>query len=137
MSNRHFTLHELIRSDKADQLGIINVPNFAQVSMLALFVDMCLEPIRDAAGRPVIVNSGYRCEKLNKAIGGSKGSHHMMGDGHCAADITLGDPALNRALFSVLEKTDIPINEWILGKDARYIHVSWHPWKRKREVIRL
>lgn len=137
MSKRHFTLSELIKSDTADRLNIDNIPNFAQVQLLALFVDSCLEPIREAAGQPIIVNSGYRCKALNDAIGGSKTSHHMMSNGHCAADITLGDPALNRALFSVLEKSDIPINEWILGKDARYIHVSWHPWMRKREVIRL
>lgn len=136
MSKRHFTLSELIKSETADELGIDNVPNFAQVQMLALFVDSCLEPIRAAAGRPVIINSGYRCKALNDAVGGSKTSHHMMQGGHCAADITLGASGLNRSLFELLEKSDIPINEWILGKDAAYIHVSWHPWVRKREVIR-
>lgn len=135
MSKRHFTLSELIKSETADKLGIDNIPNFAQVQLLALFVDSCLEPIRMAAGRPIIVNSGYRCKELNDAIGGARASHHMLRDGHCAADITLGSPALNRSLFGLLEKTDIPINEWILGRDAAYIHVSWHPWVRKREVI--
>lgn len=137
MSKRHFTLSELIKSDTADKLGIDNVPNFAQVQLLALFVDSCLEPIRAAAGRPVIVNSCYRCPALNKAVGGESTSHHMMRNGHCAADITLGSSGLNRSLFGLLEKTDIPINEWILGKDAAYIHVSWHPWIRKREIKRL
>lgn len=136
MSKRHFTLSELIKSETADKLGLDNVPNFAQVQLLALFVDSCLEPIRAAAGRPVIINSGYRCKALNDAVGGSKTSHHMMQGGHCAADITIGASGLNRSLFGLLEKSDIPINEWILGKDAAYIHVSWHPWVRKREVIR-
>ena len=136
MSKRHFTLHELIKSDTADRLGIVNVPNFAQVQLLALFVDSLLEPLRIAAGRPIIITSGYRCKELNEAVGGSKTSYHQLIDGHCAVDFTLGNAGLNRAFFSLMEKSDLPINEWMLGKEARYIHVSWHPWKRKKEIIR-
>lgn len=134
MSERHFTLHELIKSDTADKLGIVNVPNFAQVQLLALFVDSLLEPLRTAAQRPIIITSGYRCAALNKAVGGEGGSHHMMGCGHCAADISLGNAGLNRSFHSLMAKSDLPINEWILGKNAAYIHVSWHPWIRRREV---
>lgn len=137
MSKRHFTLYELIRSETADKLGIINVPNFAQVQLLALFVDSLLEPLREAAQRPIIITSGYRCKELNKAVGGVDNSHHVMNGGHCAADISLGNAGLNRAFFSLMEKSDLPINEWILGKDAAYIHVSWHPWRRKREIKRM
>lgn len=136
MSKRHFTLHELIRSETADKLGIVNVPNFAQVQLLALFVDSLLEPLREAAQRPIIITSGYRCEKLNEAVGGVRGSYHTLRDANCAADISLGDAALNRSFHSLMEKSDLPINEWILGKDASYIHVSWHPWLRKREIGR-
>lgn len=136
MSKRHFTLYELIKSETADKLGIVNVPNFAQVQLLALFVDSLLEPLRTAAQRPIIIKSGYRCEKLNKAVGGVSGSYHTLHDGHCAADISLGNAGINRAFFSLMEKSDLPINEWILGKDASYIHVSWHPWRRKREIVR-
>lgn len=136
MSKRHFTLHELIKSETADKLGIVNVPNFAQVQLLALFVDSLLEPLRVAAQRPIIITSGYRCEQLNKAVGGVAGSYHTLRDGHCAADISLGNAGLNRSFHSLMEKSDLPINEWILGKDAAYIHVSWHPWKRKREIAR-
>ena len=135
MSKRHFTLYELIKSDTADKLGIVNVPNFAQVQLLALFVDSLLEQLREAAQRPIIITSGYRCKELNEAVGGVKSSYHQIIDGHCAVDFTLGNSGLNRAFHSLMEKSDLPINEWILGKDARYIHVSWHPWKRKRECI--
>lgn len=136
MSKRHFTLHELIKSETADRLGIVNVPNFAQVQLLALFVDSLLEPLRFAAQRPIIITSGYRCEQLNEAVGGVKGSYHTLRGGHCAVDISLGNSALNRSFHSLMEKSDLPINEWILSKDASYIHVSWHPWKRKRESVK-
>lgn len=136
MNKRHFTLHELIKSETADKLGIVNVPDFAQVQLLALFVDSLLEPLRTAAQRPIIIKSGYRCERLNGAVGGVRGSYHTLRDANCAADISLGNAALNRSFHSLMEKSDLPINEWILGKDAAYIHVSWHPWKRKREVAK-
>lgn len=45
-----------------------------------------LEEIRGAVGRPIKVNSGYRCPKHNKAVGGAKSSQHMLGT---AADIRI------------------------------------------------
>lgn len=43
-----------------------------------------LQKIRDRFGAAVIINSGYRCEKHNAAVGGVKGSRHTKGQ---AADI--------------------------------------------------
>lgn len=134
MSRRHFTLYELINSNKAKELGINNVPNFSQVALLALFVDECLEHVRALAGRPVYITSGYRCEKLNKAIGGVATSYHTLRNGHCAVDISLGNPALNLPFYNMLKGSDLPINECFLGRGAVYIHISWHPYIRKREV---
>lgn len=37
------------------------------------------DQIRDYFGKPVIVNSGYRCSKHNKAVGGVSGSRHLVG----------------------------------------------------------
>ncbi len=45
-----------------------------------------LELVRNYFGAPVTVNSGYRCEKHNKSVGGAKGSKHLLG---IAADIVV------------------------------------------------
>lgn len=45
-----------------------------------------LQFLRDYTGRPIRINSAYRCEKHNKKIGGSKTSQHLLGK---AADITI------------------------------------------------
>lgn len=45
-----------------------------------------LQQIRDYFGKPVTINSGYRCEKHNKAVGGASGSKHTLG---MAADIVV------------------------------------------------
>lgn len=47
-------------------------------------VNNVLDPVRDAFGKPIKVNSGYRCEKHNKEVGGAKNSQHLLGQ---AADI--------------------------------------------------
>ena len=49
-------------------------------------VSNVLDPVRKAYGKPIYVNSGYRCEKHNKAVGGVPKSQHMLGQ---AADISL------------------------------------------------
>lgn len=57
---------------------------------MTLLVDHILDPIREAWGKPIKINSGYRSKALNSKIGGSKTSDHMLGR---AADITAGSTA--------------------------------------------
>ena len=38
-----------------------------------------LEKIRAAVGKPITVTSGYRCPTHNRAVGGAKGSQHVVG----------------------------------------------------------
>lgn len=59
-------------------------------------IDMA-QVIRDAAGVPIRVNSGCRCEKHNTAVGGVKGSNHTKG---LAADLSCGLGA--KKLFAII-----------------------------------
>ena len=45
-----------------------------------------LQFLRDYTGRPITINSAYRCPEHNAKIGGSKTSQHLLGK---AADITI------------------------------------------------
>ena len=45
-----------------------------------------LQALRDAVDKPIIINSGYRSPKHNKAVGGSPNSQHLKGK---AADIVI------------------------------------------------
>ena len=51
-------------------------------------VSEVLDPVREKLGMPIVVNSGYRCEKHNKDVGGVKNSQHLKGE---AADIHCQD----------------------------------------------
>lgn len=66
----HFTIEELERSSTAARMGIDNkAPAEARECMTAL-IDNVLDPLREAWGEPLLVNSGYRCPRLNAAVGG-------------------------------------------------------------------
>ncbi len=52
-------------------------------SVRALVLDV-LQPLRDAWGAPLSINSGYRCPAVNKAVGGVATSQHLKGE---AADV--------------------------------------------------
>lgn len=64
----HFTIEELTQSDTATRLGIDNTPGLqASGNLLALANGM--ELIRGIlGGRPIHVNSGFRCEALEKVL---------------------------------------------------------------------
>ena len=85
---KFFTIAELCRSNTADRLGINNRCRQEHVTALTALVDNVLDPLREWYGKPITVNSGYRCPELNVAVKGSKTSQHMKGE---AADIDTGD----------------------------------------------
>lgn len=123
---KHFTLDELIDSDKARQLKIDNIaPAWARQNLI-LLVGKILDPLREAFGKPVFVTSGYRCHKLNKAVGGVANSNHLKG---LAADIRatgkyIIDRDGNRRLFALAKKLRLPVKELIWEGGGSWIHIS-------------
>ena len=85
MLSDHFSLEELIFSQTATRLGLDNSPNAFQIASLKRLCQTILEPLREALGRPLHINSGYRSTNVNRADAGSINSAHMRG---CAADVT-------------------------------------------------
>lgn len=77
---QYFTIAELCYSDTAEKYKIDNTPSLEVAQHLNELIAV-LNPIREAWGSGIRVTSGYRCEKLNKMIGGSKTSAHMTGYG--------------------------------------------------------
>ena len=85
---KHFELSEFIESNEAKKRGINNTPTFEIIDHLEELITKILEPLREAYGKPLTVSSGYRCPKLNQAVGGSPTSVHKIG---YAADIQVKD----------------------------------------------
>ncbi len=70
----NFRVREFASHDGADEVRI-------DTRLVAL-----LQQIRDKFGKAVVINSGYRTKKHNKAVGGASNSYHTQGK---AADIAV------------------------------------------------
>ena len=129
----HFTVGEFFRSGTAIRLGIDNNPDAhpgegistAEVveNLRALCTEV-LEPLRRRVGR-VIVTSGYRCQELNKAVGGVWNSQHLKGE---AADIFVPDTATAMRYGHILERHSAVqqlLLEPMVIQQKRWIHVGF------------
>ena len=76
---KYFTIEELCYSETAEKFNIDNTPSEDIKSNLVYFTEKILDPLREAWGSAILVNSGFRCHLLNKAVGGSKTSAHKLG----------------------------------------------------------
>lgn len=103
--SEHFTLEELTHSDTATKLGIKNEPNDIEIGHLRMLCVYILEPLRQAWGSGIAISSGFRCEKLNNKVGGSKTSAHRFG---YAADIVPSNGKMKD--FKAFVKAYIQVN---------------------------
>lgn len=131
---RYFTISELTRSDTARRLGIDNRPPASAVAALHALVDNVLDPLREAWGGPIHVNSGYRCPELNRIVGGTSTSQHQRGE---AADITVGTRSGNRRLLALIRRLNLPVDQCIDEKGCRWIHVSHRPNRNRRLYMKF
>lgn len=95
----HFSLLEMCESRTAKRYGIVNVAPPEAVENLRALCRHTLEPLREALGLPVVITSGYRCQRLNEILAHSaRKSQHLTG---CAADFYVGQGAASRSRFQV------------------------------------
>lgn len=128
MTMKHFTIKELTVSATAERLGIDNTPTTEAVGNLRQLVANVLDPLREAYGHPIYVNSGYRCAALNRAVGGVPSSQHLTGE---AADITAGSKRENRRLLALVKKMKLPVDQVIDEQDCTWLHISYGPRHRR------
>ena len=132
---KHFTLRELIKSDTAIRKGIKNVPNKQEEQNLTALVDKILDPLREAYKKPIIVTSGFRCEELNRLVGGSKTSQHRTGQ---AVDIrTISDtPEENKKLYDLIIELNLPFDQLINEYNFDWVHVSFSE-KNRKQILKI
>ncbi len=132
--SKHFTLDEFIKSATATRLGIDNTPDEKVLNCIQALVDNVLEPLRVHYGRPIIITSGYRCPRLNKAVGGSSTSQHAIGQ---AVDIrSVSDSREdNKELFDMIREMELPFDQLINEFGYDWVHVSFGP-RNRRQVLK-
>ncbi len=128
---KFFDETELTASATAQARGIDNTPPSQAVAALKRLVENVLDPLREAFGAPIYVNSGYRCAALNVLVGGVKTSQHLRGE---AADVTAGSRDANIRLWRLLKRLRLPVDQAINEHDYAWIHIS-HSRSNRHEFI--
>lgn len=134
---KYFTIEELTRSTTATAREINNTPTPEIKANLERLVEKVLDPLREKYGKPITVNSGYRCPELNKAVGGSKTSDHMNG---FSVDITASCKKENAILFQIIKDNfDFDQLIWEKGNSEYpdWIHVSYNPNRLRKQVLKM
>lgn len=126
--SEHFSLDEFIDSQTATRLSIdeqFSPPESVKENLKSLCEDV-LEAVRSAvcfhldSDVPIIINSGYRCERLNEAIGGAKISQHVKGQ---AADIKCFKLSTEE-LYQLIKNSGI-IYDQLIQEFDKWIHISY------------
>lgn len=128
---KYFTIEELCKSDTAKKQGIDNTPSEEIKQNLVKLVENVLDPLRAWYGKPIYVNSGYRCEALNKAVGGASNSHHKFGQ---AADIDVHSIEENKKLFDYIYK-NLTYCQVIWEKGGQWVHVSYVEGDNRKQIV--
>tara|TARA_Y100001938_G_scaffold143552_1_gene216484 strand:- start:18341 stop:18814 length:474 start_codon:yes stop_codon:yes gene_type:complete len=138
--SEHVSYREGVRSRTADRLGLENVPNTEQLKCMKEVAEGLFEPLRKWVGGPIKINSFFRGEPLNTAIGGSKRSQHMKGQ---AMDIddTFGHKTNAEMYHYIKDNLDFDQMVWEFGDEdnPNWIHVSYvtHRPNRKKLTVAL
>ena len=129
----NFTMSELIYSDTAIKNRINNIPPDPKIldNMLNLIVH-CLQPLRDKIGKPIIITSGYRCDKVNKLVGGKINSQHKTGQ---AADFTIKKMSVTQVV-EYIKNSNIEFDQLINEYD-RWVHISFNKEHNRRDIRKI
>ena len=133
--SEHFSLGEFTKSNSHPE--VYNIPSHEAITNLT---NLCkwLEVLRERAGTPIRINSGYRSPQLNRKIGGAANSNHLTG---CAADIRVEnmEQLIRYAaiLLDYADKTNQEFDELLIEKNrygAIWLHFAVRPNGNRRKV---
>jgi len=134
--SENFYLMEFLESQTARRTGIVeqfSPPDYV-VNNLKLLCKNVLQPLRNKAGA-ITISSGWRCDRLNKAVGGSPTSEHCYG---MASDIK-GIALTNKQLFDLIVELKLPYTQriWEYGtkNNPAWVHVSYNQTNLKKQTL--
>lgn len=137
MITKNFSMEELVASNTARMKGIDNTPDKEVEARLVQLAQQVLQPLRDSYGKPIKISSGYRCQALNKAIGGVSTSQHLKGE---AVDINNGQIE-NKKLFllasKMIKEGVITVGQLIDEKGYKWLHISLPDNKHRNQMLHL
>ena len=112
----HFSLEELTITDHREFDNTPNQSELDNLKRLALF----LESVKAAlGGKPIMINSAFRCKQVNDAVGSKDTSQHRIG---CAADIRVPGMTPDQVVRTIIaSKVEY---DQIIREFDRWTHIS-------------
>ena len=120
---KYFKAAEMLRSETADKNKIQNIPS-AEIGQNIEELLEVLDDLREFYAKPIRITSGFRCTELNKLVGGSPTSTHVIG---YAADLQpMGDTFENfkASVLEWLDKSGVKFDQCIIerNKSTQWVH---------------
>ena len=119
---KYFKVAEMFKSETAEKNQINNTPSVEVKQNIEELLEV-LDGLREHYGKPIKITSGYRCAELNKLVGGSPTSAHVIG---YAADLQPVQGSFEEFKAEVLRwlDTGVKFDQCILekSKSAQWVH---------------
>jgi hypothetical protein len=131
--SKHISYHEGTYSRTGERRDLDNTPNEDQLECMKEVAENLFEPLREWVGGPIKINSFFRGEPVNTAIGGSTKSQHMKGQ---AIDIddTFGHKTNAEMYHYIKDNLDFDQMIWEFGTDENpnWVHISYVSKEKNR-----
>lgn len=116
--------------------GLPNLPTETEIKNMQAVAQKVFDRVRENFGKPLKVNSFFRCEAVNRAVGGSFSSQHRYGE---AIDINGAISGVkNSAIFRYI-KDNLEFDQliWEFGdnNEPTWVHVSYKVTGNRRQVL--
>jgi hypothetical protein len=117
----HFTLEELTHTDHRQ---FDNTPNDAELANLVRLADFLEQVKAVLGGKPIMINSAFRCKEVNDAVGSKDTSQHRIG---CAADLRVPGMTPDQVVKAIIAAGigyDQVIREFATPTGGGWTHIS-------------
>jgi len=131
--SKHITYNEATISPTSLRFGIENTPTDALLFKMRLVADACFEPLREWYGKPIKINSFFRCTLLNDKVGGAKNSQHAKGE---AIDMSAGSKEENKKLFDWC-KANLVYDQLINEYNFSWVHISFSQGNNRNQTLAI
>jgi zinc D-Ala-D-Ala carboxypeptidase len=118
---QHFTFEELYASEIADRNNIDNTPTDPKILNNLKALALNLESVRRLLGKPIHINSAYRCLAVNALLGSKPTSSHIQG---LAADIICPSFGTPIDIMRSIIASNIQYDQVILEYD-KWVHIGF------------
>ena len=119
--SEHFSLEELTHTDHREY---DNTPNDAELENLKRLAAFLEEVKQTLGGRPIMVNSAFRCKQVNDAVGSRDTSQHRIG---CAVDFRVPELTPDQVVRAIIASSlayDQVIREFASPTGGGWTHIS-------------